>query len=170
MRNCVVLFCGSSLHSPLLVVAVLLWFFCHWASIVNSLNWPPPLPFPSLIPLPLCDRGACENAPAYHSHCLLFVFPYYMSLSLSFSLHFSLSSRFSDYLFEFRQVCFQLVDVFICLALTLFSFGQLIALVLLLSFILCFYFPLLFSLLFRYMSLLQVCLGYQFYLRCKFVP
>lgn len=122
------------IHSPLVVfVVVVLVVFCHWASIVNSLNWPkankahthththntPPLP--SLTPLPLCDRGACENAPAYHSHCLLniFVSLLYVFLSLSLSLLHSLSPADSpitcssfDCLFcgSFK---FQLVDVLI---------------------------------------------------------
>lgn len=165
MRNCVVLFCGSSLHSPLPVVAVLLWFFVTelqlWIRWIDHL----PSPSPRSFPCPFVIEARVKTRPLIIPTAYYLCFPI-ICLSLSPSL----SSRFSDYLFEFRQVCFQLVDVFICLALTLFSFGQLIALVLLLSFVLCLYFPLLFSLLFRYMSLLQVCLGYQFYLRCKFVP
>lgn len=92
MRNCVVFFCGSSrcgfFSSSL--------FFCHWASIE----------FVELtqsqqrrLLFPLLGRSACENAPAYHSHCqyslptTIFVLLYicvYMYFSFSLSLRASI--------------------------------------------------------------------------------
>lgn len=143
MRNCVVFFCGSSspFHSfsPRCCCCccacgfLSLSFNCEFVELTQSQQstHTHTIHRPSLTPLPLCDRGACENAPAYHSHCLLniFVSLLYVYCSLFPSLSFTLS---------LQPILRLLVQVLIVCFVCLSSFSLLM---LLLSFLDSFFWP-----------------------------
>lgn len=88
----------SSFVVVLVVVFLSLSFNCEF---VDHL----PSPSPPSFPCHFVIEARVKTRPLIIPTAYYFCFPI-ICFSLSFSLHFSLSSRFSDYLYKFRHACF----------------------------------------------------------------